>query len=108
MGSNAQHDFFFNATSVAHLTTCNLTNNTPAMVCNGKVSTTKTGPAAYLLKFSALYQHNYYHKPETHFISGFRNLMADDFIRKRNLTNDELLTYFILNIHSPSRGKFAT
>ena len=101
----AQEDITSNSTSISHLTTCNFTDNTPAMDWRGKVSTTTTGPATYLLQISALHQHQYSNKPETHFIPGSCNIMADDCSRKCNLTNDELLTYFNLKYTQPVSWK---
>ena len=93
-GTIAHDDVLANSTSVAHLGTCGLTDNTPTMYWRGKGSTTTTGPAAYLLQVSSLHQRHYRYKPEFHHISGPSNAMADDCSRKWNLSDDELLTYF--------------
>ena len=93
-GTIAHDDVLANATSVAHLGTCGLTDNTPSQAWRQKGSTTTTGPAAYLLQISSLHQRHYRYKPEFHHILGPSNAMADDCSRKWNLTDDELLTYF--------------
>ena len=94
VGTVAQVDILSNETSVAYLTTCTFTNNTSDLYWHGKGSNTTAGPDAYLLQVSALHQSHYCHKSDTHFIPGSRNLMDDDFSRKWNITDDELLTYF--------------
>ena len=86
-GTIAQEEFFSNSTSVPHLTTCYFTNNTPAIDWSGKGSTNTNGPDAYLLHISALHQRHYFHKPDTHFIPGSRNLIANCFSCKLNLTD---------------------
>ena len=95
-GTIAHDDVLANTTSVAHLSTCGLTDNTPSMYWRRKGSTTTTGPAAYLLQVSSLHQRHFRYKPDVHYISGPANAMADDCSRKWNLTDAQLLTYFNL------------
>ena len=95
-GTIAHDDVLANSTSVAHLGTCELTDNTPSMAWRQKGSTTTTGPAAYLLQISSLHQRHFRYKPDVNYISGPSNAMADDCSRKWKLSNEELLTYFNL------------
>ena len=95
-GTIAHDDVLANTTSVAHLSTCGLTDNTPSMSWRRKGSTTTTGPAAYLLQVSSLHQRHFRYKPDVHYISGPANAMADDCSRKWNFTDAQLLTYFNL------------
>ena len=93
-GTIAHDDVLANATSVAHLGTCELTDNTPSMAWRQKGSTTTTGPAAYLLQVSSLHRRHFRYKPDVNYISGPSNVMADDCSRKWQLSDSELLTYF--------------
>ena len=93
-GTIAHDDILANATSVAHLGICGLTDNTPAMAWRRKGSTTTTGPAAYLLQLSSIHQRHFRYKPETHYIPGPINTMADDCSRLWYLSDSQLLDYF--------------
>ena len=75
------------------------------MAWHGKFSTITTGPAAYLLQIPDLHQRHYCQKPETHIIQVSRNLKANDCSCKCNLTDDELLAYFILKYSLPISWK---
>ena len=93
-GTIAHDDILANATSVAHLGICGLTDNTPAMAWRRKGSTTTTGPAAYLLQISSIHQRHFRYKPDTHYIPGPINAMADDCSRLWFLSDAELIDYF--------------
>ena len=75
------------------------------MAWHEKFSTITTGPAAYLLQIPDLHQRHYCQKPETHIIQVSRNLKANDCSCKCNLTDDELLAYFILKYSLPISWK---
>ena len=93
-GTIAHDDILSNATSVAHLGICGLTDNTPAMAWRRKGSTTTTGPAAYLLQISSIHQRHFRYKPDTHYIPGPINAMADDCSRLWFLSDAQLIDYF--------------
>jgi len=61
-GTVAHGDILASTVPVAHLTTCNLSDNTPAVDGCTKGSTTTTGPAAYLLLVSSLHQRHFRYK----------------------------------------------
>ena len=78
---------------VQHLTTYTFTD-TPTVAWRHKGSVTTTDPAAYLLRLSALHRRHHRYKPETHFLAGTLNAMADDCSRLWDLTDSQLLDYF--------------
>ena len=86
---------------VQHLTTCTLTDNTPTVAWRQKGSVTTTGPAAYLLRLSALHRRHHRYKPETHYLPGTLNAMADDCSRRWDLYDSQLLDYFNTNYPQP-------
>jgi hypothetical protein len=96
-GTLAHDDILANSVPVTHLTTCGLSDNTPAIAWRSKGSTTTTGPAAYLLQLAALHQRHYRYKPQHFHISGKANTMADDCSRRWDLTDQELTHYFNSN-----------
>jgi hypothetical protein len=100
-GTVAHDDVLASTVSVSHLTTCNLSDNTPAVAWRNKGSTTTTGPAAYLLQVSSLHQRHYRYKPELHHIPGIANTMADDCSRLWHLTDSQLLHYFNIKYPQP-------
>ena len=98
-GTIASDDILASAVPVAHISTCGLCDNTPAVSWRQKGSTTTVGPAAYLLQLSSIHQRHFRYKPEFHHIAGDANVMADDCSRLWHLSDSELLTYF--NSHYP-------
>jgi len=100
-GTVAHDDILASTVPVSHLTTCNLSDNTPAVAWRTKGSTTTTGPAAYLLQVSSLHQRHYRYKPELHHIPGVINTMADDCSRLWHLTDSQLVAYF--NVKYPQQ-----
>ena len=101
-GTIAHDDILTTEVPVQHLTTCALSDNTPAVAWRNKGSTTTTGPAAYLLQVSALHQRHHRYKPEFHHIPGTANSMADDCSRLWHLTDSQLLSYFNSTYPQPS------
>ena len=83
-----------NTVPVQHLTTCSFTDNTPTVSWRHKGNVTSTGPAAYLLRLSALHRRHHRYKPETHFLAGILNTMADDCSRLWKLSDSQLISYF--------------
>jgi len=81
-GTLAHDDILATSVPVIHLTTCGLSDNTPAIAWRSKGSTTTTGPAAYLLQLAALHQRHYKYKPQHFHIAGKANTMADDCSRR--------------------------
>ena len=79
---------------IQHLTTCTFTDNTPTVAWQHKGSVTSTGPAAYLLRLSALHCRHHRYKPETHFLAGTLNAMADNSSRLWNFSALQLIDYF--------------
>ena len=101
-GTIAHDNILASTVPVTHLTTCNLSDNTPAVVWYTKGSTTTTGPAvAYLLQVSSLHQHHFRYKPELHHIPGVANTMADDCSRLWHLKDSQLVSYF--NVKYPQK-----
>ena len=98
-GTIASDDILASAIPTAHIFTCGLYDNTPAVSWHQKGSTNTVGPAAYLLQLSSIHQHHFRYKPEFHHISGDANVMADDCSHLWHLSDSELLTYF--NLHYP-------
>ena len=97
-GTIAHDDILACAVPVAHLATCSLSDNTPAVAWRTKGSTTTTGAAVYLLQVSSLHQRHFrYDKPELHHIPGTINQMADDCSRLWHLSDSQLLHYFNSN-----------
>ena len=89
------HDSVLAATvPVQHVTSCTFTDNTPTVAWRHKGSVTTTGPAAYLLRLSALHRRHHRYKPETQFLAGTLNTMADDCSRLWNLNDSQLISYF--------------
>jgi len=104
-GTVAHDDILASEVPVSHLTTCNLSDNTPAVAWRTKGSTTTTGPAAYLLQLSSLHQRHYRYKPELHHIPGKINTMADDCSRLWHLTDSQLIAYFNVKYPQPKSWK---
>ena len=75
-GTIASDDILASAVPIAHISTCNLCANTPAVSWRQKGSTTTVGPAAYLLRLSSLHQRHFRYKPEFHHIAGDANAMV--------------------------------
>ena len=95
-GTIASDDILASNVPLAHISTCGLCDNTPAVSWRHKGSTTTVGPAAYLLQLSSLHQRHFRYKPEFHHIAGEANAMADDCSRLWHLDDDALLTHFNL------------
>ena len=93
-GTIAHDDILASEVPVHHLTTCSMSDNTPAVAWRTKGSTTTIGPAAYLLQLSAIHQRHHRYKPELHHIPGTANVMADDCSRLWTLTDSQLVSYF--------------
>ena len=104
-GTVAHDDILASTVPVSHLTTCNLSDNTPAVAWRAKGSTTTTGPAAYLLQVSSIHQRHYRYKPELHHISGVENAMTDDCSRLWHLTDSQLIAYFNVTYPQPKSWK---
>ena len=99
-GSIAQDDVLTSALpSVAHLSTCTFSDNTPAVSWKTKGSTSTLGPAAYLLQTAALHRRHHRYQNELHYLPGHLNAMADDCSRLWQLSDSQLLSYF--NSHYP-------
>ena len=80
--------------TVAHLSTCTFSDNTPAVSWKTKGSTSSTGPAAYLLQTAALHRRQHRYQNELHYLPGHLNAMADDCSRLWQLTDSQLISYF--------------
>ena len=100
-GAMAHDDILASTVPVSHLTTRNLSDNTPAVAWRTKGSTTTTGLAAYLLQVSSLHQRHYHYKPELHHIPEVVDTMADDCSHLWHLTDSQLVAYF--NIKCPQQ-----
>lgn len=70
------------------------TDNTPALAWQLKGSTTTTGPAAHLLRLSALHQQQHRYLACYNHIPGNLNQMADDTSRLWHLSDTKLLSHF--------------
>ena len=100
------HDLMLASTvPVQHLTTCTFTDNTPTVAWRHKGSVTSTSPAAYLLRLSALHCRHHCYKPETHFLAGNLNSMADNCSRLWNLNDSQLIAYFNSKYPQPQSWK---
>ena len=100
-GSIGHDAVLSSAVPVQHMTTCTFTDNTPTVSWRQKGSVTTTGPAAYLLRLSALHRRHHRYKPETHFLAGVLNAMADDCSRLWKLSDSQLISYFNTNYPQP-------
>ena len=98
-GTIAQHNVIAQVFPLAEQTIGTLTDNTPALAWQTKGSTTTTGPAAYLLPLQALHQREHRYLPRLAHIPGPINVMADDCLRRWDLSDDALLSHF--NTHYP-------
>ena len=107
-GTVAHDDILASTVPVSHLTTCNLSDNTPSVAWRTKGSTTTTGPVAYLLQVSSLHQRHFRYKPELHHIPGIANTMADDCSRLWHLNDSQLVAYFNVKYPQKNRGKCST
>ena len=94
-GAIAQDDVLTTALpTVAHLSTCTFSDNTPAVSWKTKGSTSTHGPAAYLLQTAALHKRHHRYQNELHYLPGRLNAMADDCSRLWQLTDSQLVSYF--------------
>ena len=101
-GAVAQDDILANALpTVAHLSTCTFSDNTPAVAWKTKGSTSSTGPSAYLLQTAALHRRHYRYQNELNYLPGRLNAMADDCSRLWKFTDSQLISYF--NFTYPQR-----
>ena len=104
-GTVGQDAVLATSVPVQHVTSCTFTDNTPTVAWRYKGSVTTTGPAAYLLRLSALHRRHHRYKPETHFLAGNLNSMADDCSRLWQLNDSQLISYFNFNYPQPRSWK---
>ena len=98
LARTVSHDNIIPSTvPVAHLTTCNIYDNTPAVAWRTKGSNATAGPADYTLQVSALHQHHFCYKHEIFHILGTANSMAKYCSMLWHLNDSQLISYFSFN-----------
>ena len=93
----AHNDVLASMANIVSTTVSSCTDNTPALYWTKKGSTSTSVPAAYLLQLQALHQQHYCYHSRTAHITGTANVMADDCSRLWHLTDEQMLTHFILH-----------
>ena len=93
-GSIAMNDVASQTFDTREQTLHTLCDNTPAVACQQKGSTSTTKAASYLLRVQAFHQRVYRYCPRISHIPGNQNGMADDCSRLWHLSDTALLAHF--------------
>ena len=93
-GIIAHQDVLAQETDIRETTTSTGTDNTAALAWQTKQAVSSTGPAAYLLRLSALHRRAFRYQCRTFYVPGLANKMADDASRLWHFSDSELLAYF--------------
>ena len=96
-GHVAHNDVLPSMANIVSTTVSSCTDNTLALYWTKKGSTSTSVPSAYLLQLQALHQQHYCYHSRTAYIAGTANVMADDCSRLWHLTDEQMLTHFILH-----------
>ena len=107
-GNIAHHDVVAQFVDIAERTIGTLSDNIANVYWLRKGSTTKTGPAAYLLRLQAHHQRFHRYLLLHDYIPGPANEMADICSRAWHLTNSQLLAYFDLHFPQKQRWRLCT
>ena len=100
-GYVAHQDVLTQHRDIAETTTATGTDNLASLGWSSRGAVSAEGPAAYLLRLSALHQRWFRYQARGFYVPGDANRMADDCSRLWHLSDDAFVSYF--NTHYPQR-----
>jgi hypothetical protein len=92
--SVTQHDVLTSNEDAQEVTIHNFSDNTPTVFWQRKGSVSSSGPAAKLLRLQAVHQRRHIYVPAYDYLPGSANVMADDYSRRWDLSDLQLLLHF--------------